>query len=132
MPEWMQNHSGGICLVFLHCVFSNVTSVHLDQSRHSHNPCICLVFLHCVFSNASSNCLPERMHSHICCICLSFPHCVFSNVSSNGLPERMQIHTVVVVYCLKYKVHNCLKTASLLSQLDWMDNDNASMVCIWT
>ena len=37
----------------------------------SHIGCICLAFLQCVFSKVSSNCLPERMQSHIGCICLA-------------------------------------------------------------
>ena len=51
---------------------------------------ICLTFLHCAFSNVSSNCLHEKRQSHICCTCLTFLHCAFSNVSSNRLPVRMQ------------------------------------------
>ena len=34
----------------------------------SHIGCICLIFLHCVFSNVSSNCPLERMHSRIGCM----------------------------------------------------------------
>ena len=51
---------------------------------HSHIGCICLTFLHCVFSNVSSEHLPGRMHNHIVCIYLAFRHCVFSNVHLNG------------------------------------------------
>ena len=54
----------------------------------SHIGCICLTFLHCGFSYVSSNGMPEQMHNHTGCICLSFPHCAFSNVPSNGLCER--------------------------------------------
>ena len=86
------SHTYCICLAFLHCVFSNVFSKSLDQSRHSHTGCICLTFLHCAFSNVSSNHLLEKRHNHIGCICLTFLHCEFSNVSSNGLPVGMQSH----------------------------------------
>ena len=57
-----------------------------------HIGCICLTFLHCAFSCVSSNCLPERKQSHISCICSTFLQCVLSCVSSNGLPLRMQSH----------------------------------------
>ena len=40
---------------------------------HNHTGCICLIFLHCVFSNVSSNCLHMRMHNHTGSICLSSP-----------------------------------------------------------
>ena len=44
--------------------FLNVTSMHLDRRMHSHIGCICLAFLHCVFSNVSSNGMPA-MKSHL-------------------------------------------------------------------
>ena len=62
-------------------VFSYSSWKHLDQSVYSHISCICLVFLHCAFSNVSSNCLPQKRHSRIGCICLTFLQCAFSNVS---------------------------------------------------
>ena len=37
----------------------------------SHTGCMCLAFLHCVSSNVSSNGLYERIHSYIDCICLT-------------------------------------------------------------
>ena len=60
---------------------------------HSHTGCICLSFLHCVFSNVSSNCLLEWMQSHIGCIYMIFLQCVFSNVSSKRLHAKMYSHT---------------------------------------
>ena len=81
-----------------------------------HIGCICLSFLHCVLSNVSSNRLPEQMQSHIGCTCLAFLHCVLSNVSSSCLPERMQIHTDCICltfleYCFLKCLfqHTCLK-----------------------
>ena len=62
---------------FLHSAFSNVSSNHLPEKRHSHIGCICLTFLHCAISNVSSNRLPLRMQSHIGCICFTFLHCAF-------------------------------------------------------
>ena len=58
--------------------------------------CICLNFLHCGFSNVSSYCVQFRMHSCIGCISLIFLHYVFSNVSSNVLPLWMHNHMYVL------------------------------------
>ena len=88
----MHNHSGCICLIFLHCVFSYGLSKNLGQCIQSRTGCICLTWLNCVFSNVSSKHLHKRMHNHIGCICLTFLHCVFSDVSSNCLHERMHNH----------------------------------------
>ena len=80
---------GFICLTFLHCAFSNVSSNRLPKKRHSHIGCIYLTFLHCAFSNVVSNRLPEKMHSRIGCICLTcLCHFAFSNVASNCLVEK--------------------------------------------
>ena len=90
---------------------------------HSHIGCICLIFLHCLLSNVSSNSLHEKMHCHIGCIRLTFLHCDISdiriniyflmsyglnfwvrcasgnvsNVSSNRLHEKMQVTLVAFV-----------------------------------
>ena len=72
------------------CAFSNVPSNDLLEMGQSHIGCICSVFLHYVFSNVSSKRLYKRMH--IGCIGLSFLQCAFSNVSSNRLPVRMHSH----------------------------------------
>ena len=37
------------CLIFLQCAFSNVSSTRLPEIMHNHTGCICLTFLHCVF-----------------------------------------------------------------------------------
>ena len=98
----MHNHTGCICLTFLHCAFSNELSKRLHGRMHNHTGCICLIFPHCVFSNASSNGLLDGMHSHTGCICVSFHHCVFLNVCfdvsflyvySNYLHQKRQNHT---------------------------------------
>ena len=44
---------------------------------HSRIRCICLIFLHCAFSNDPSNSVPEKRHNRIGCICLNFLHCAF-------------------------------------------------------
>ena len=75
--ERKQNHTGCICLFFLHYVFLNGFLSCLPEEMQNHTGCICLAFLHCVFSNVFSNGLHMRMHSHTCCICLAFLHCVF-------------------------------------------------------
>ena len=41
----MQRHIGSICLTFLHCKFSNVSSKRLHKRMQSHIDCICLTFL---------------------------------------------------------------------------------------
>ena len=46
-----------------------------------HLGCICLIFLHCAFSNVFSNCLNQRMHNHTGCICATFLRCVISDFS---------------------------------------------------
>ena len=58
----------------------------------NHTDCICLTFLHCVSSNVSSNCLYERMYNHTDCICLTFPRCALSNVLWEHLNIWMKIH----------------------------------------
>ena len=99
----MHNRTGCICLTFLHCASSYVSSKNFGQSRHSHIGCICLIFLRCAFSNVSSNCLNHSMHIHIGCICLSFLHCEFLNVSSNCLPEKR--HICIGCICWIFLLH---------------------------
>ena len=83
----MHSRIGCICLIFLHYVFSNVSTNCLGQRMQSHAGCTCLAFLHCVFSNVSSNCLNERMQNHIGYICLTSPRCVFSYGTSENLDQ---------------------------------------------
>ena len=79
-PEYMLNHTCCICLTFLHCVFSNVSSNSWEDIK-SH-------WLHLfdffVFLNAISNCqnFPncEKKNSHTGC---DFSPLCVSNVSSN-------------------------------------------------
>ena len=62
---------------------------------HSHTGCICLAFLHCGFSYVSSNGLPE-LHTHIGCIYATFfiaffyfsPLCTFKCILK--LPARKE------------------------------------------
>ena len=65
----MHTHIGCICLTFLHCVFSYVSSKHLHCRMHNHTGCICSIFLRCVFSNVFSKRLPKQMQSHTDCTC---------------------------------------------------------------
>ena len=74
-----------MCLAFLSCALSNVSSNGLAERRHSHIGCIYLAFLRCVFSSVSSNRMPDKMHSHTDRIYLTLLHCVFSGVLSNYL-----------------------------------------------
>ena len=86
-------------------VHFHVSSNHLLEKMHNHTGCICLTFLHCAFSNVSLNLLLQMMHSYICCICSAFFHHVFSNVSSNHLQEKKHIHIGYI--CLISIVSRC-------------------------
>ena len=77
-----------ICLIFLHCAFSNDPSNSVPEKRYSHIGCICFTFLHCAFSYVASNGFYKRMQSRIGCTCLTFLHCAFSNDPSNSVPEK--------------------------------------------
>ena len=105
----MQSHTGCICLIFLHCAFSNESSKRLHERMQNHSGCICLTFLHCAFSNVSSKRLHERMQSHIDCICLTFLRCEFSDVSSKRSHKRMQSHIdcicLTFLHCVFLNVH---------------------------
>ena len=46
------------------CVFKRILKMLLGR-MHNHIACICLAFIHCAFSYVSSNCLSVRMQSHI-------------------------------------------------------------------
>ena len=85
----MYSHTGCICLSFLHCVFSHVSSDPLPDRMHNHIGCNCLSFLRCVLSNVSSKRWHKKTQNHIGCICLIFLHCAFRNVAWNGLHGRM-------------------------------------------
>ena len=105
-PHWvlkclLELHSriGCICLTFLHCGFSNVSSNCLHQRMHSDTGCICLTFLHCVFSNVSSNRLHKRIHSRIGCIFFIFPTAGFQ-MTLQCTRLRACIVTLVAFVCL--------------------------------
>ena len=51
------------CLFKLHCR-KYALSNRLPKKMHSRIYCICLIFLHCVFSNAASNCLHYMKYDH--------------------------------------------------------------------
>ena len=74
---------------------------------HSHIDCICLTFLHCVLSNVSSNCLPVRMQRRIGCICLTFLHHVCSTLFQNLLPVRMNFSRILLTWwhCQSFSLH---------------------------
>ena len=93
-------HIGCICMTFLQCESSNVSSNCLHKRMHNHTGCICLIFLHYASSNASLKLLHKRMHSRIGCICLAFPHCVFSNDLLKHVHMRIHNHTGCI--CLTF------------------------------
>ena len=110
----MHNHIGCICLFFLQCVFSNVSSNFLDKRMHSRTGCICLTFLHCVFLNVSSNHLPERIQNYIDHIYLTFLYCTFPHALLWYEPQDM------LVSCRNYCIE--CKYASHFWQFHWPSN----------
>ena len=98
----MKSYIGCICLTWLHCVFSNVSSKYLDQRRYNQIVCIGFAFLHCAFSCASSGFLFDTMHT--CTGYLSFAHCSFPKASSKYLDQIMQNHNVCICTNVPYFV----------------------------
>ena len=88
--NWLHSPTGYICLTFIHCVFSNVSSSGLSGWMQNHTGCTCLLFLRSVFSNIPLDCLPWRMCNHTFYMCLVFLQT--SNVYSNAPHKRMQSH----------------------------------------
>ena len=88
--------------------------------------CICLTFLQCVFTNVSSNRQLEIMNSNINCICLVFLHCAFPNVYSKSLGQHRQSHTVCtfsgyqivlkMLLCGDIELHKVVRQLLLLLQ----------------
>ena len=108
-----QSHIVCICLVFLHCEFSNAALTHLHKRKQNWIGSICLTFLHGASSNESSNCLPGKMKNYTCCTCVFFLHCVFfwntlefSYESSNGAIEKMYDCIVIFHGCALLDVVN--------------------------
>ena len=98
----LQNYIGCICLTFLDCAFSNVSSNGLLEKMPCRTGCICLIFLHSAFSDVSLSCLLERMQNHTGCICLIFLRCAFSNESSKRLHKRMHNYTGCICLIFPY------------------------------
>ena len=86
----MHSHTGCICVAFLHCMFSYVSSNDMSVRVHSRIGCICVGFPHCAFLNVSSRRLDERMHSHIGYNCLTSLHCAFLSVISKSVHGQKQ------------------------------------------
>ena len=123
----MHIHIGCICLTFLQCELSNVSSKRVHKRLQSHTGCICLSFPHCALSNAFSNCLHERMHNCTACLqmcpqmacirgCIitlvSWPGFICStfNVCFQMFPLRMLSHTGCI--CLTF-LHCAFSNVSL-------------------
>ena len=66
LPGEMQIDTDCICLSFLWCEFSNVSSKHSDHNRHNDIGCTDLTFLHCVPSKVISNFLNEQRKTLLC------------------------------------------------------------------
>ena len=95
LPEKMQSHIGCICLTFLHCVSSNVSSSCLDQNRHIHTGCTSWFFSTVCFQMSPQTVCPSGCIITLVAFFLLFST-VFSNDSSNCLPEKMQSYTVCI------------------------------------
>ena len=120
-----------ICLTFLHCVFSNVSSNCLQGKMCGHTGCICWTFPHCEFSNVDSKILDQSRQSHIGCICWTFPHCAFSNASSNYLHEKIHSHTGCI--CLTLWVFKCWRKdlGSEQAKSHWLHLFGFSPLCVF-
>ena len=81
--EWIYSHIA-LCFFHIACMFFSHC---LHEKMHSHSVHIYMVFLHCVFSYVSSNFWHQQTQSHTGCICLFFPQCSFS-VHLHCLTER--------------------------------------------
>ena len=95
----LYRHVDCICSIFLHSVFSNMSSNDVHAGMHSCTDCNFLVFTHCVFSYVFLSHWGQSMLCHIRCIFLTFLYSVSSNVSSNCLLELMQYHTGCICVC---------------------------------
>ena len=62
-PGWIKTNGQGTCLTFLHSVFLDVPSKHLNKRMQSHISYICLTFPHCALSNVSSITLLGSPHA---------------------------------------------------------------------
>ena len=115
----MQNYIGCICLSYLLCVFSNVSSTHKDQSRYIHTGWIGLTFLHCVFSNVSTNGLPDRLHGYTGNICLTFSTVYFQMCPQIACPRGCKV-TLVAFVRLFSTVHFQMSLVYCLCQTETM------------
>ena len=94
------------CLFKLHCR-KYALSNRLPKKMHSRIYCICLIFLHCVFSNAASNCLHYMKydHTHVAWLhvetvslqngALWYSMCFLKTLSYKYLPRKKQLKCVV-------------------------------------
>ena len=98
MSEKMKNHTGGICLVFLHCVFSNVSTKSLHNRMHSYIGCIC-----CVFFTVCFQMFPQLACQRGCIVTLVayvrlFPTVYHQMSSQNTCLRRCKV-TLVAIVC---------------------------------
>ena len=95
---------------------------------HSHIGCICLTFLHCAFSNVSSNGLNEKMHSHIGYICLIWWHCQLFSSGLSHLNPSNQSHNfqdfAPLPMCVVFCPNGCFKLSQIYHWLLVSNNFN--------
>ena len=96
--------------------YITVSSKRLPEKMHSHIDCICLVLLHCVFSNVSSNCLLEKRQNHIGCIYLT-RHCQSFSWGFPNLYPSTQSHSLLEFVPLSLRVVLCPNSCIKLSQI---------------
>ena len=91
-------------------IFTHVLIV--PENRHSHIGCICVTFLHCAFSNVSSNCLQQKRHIHIGCIFLKYwHHLLFSSgfFLLHPLNQGHKFPFVPLPLCVVFCPNGCFK-----------------------
>ena len=108
----MQSHIGCICLLFLHCVFSN----YLLKGMQGYTGCILLTFIHVHFQMCPQIACPRECIVALAAFVLTFsPQCVFkwilkwfapdiSNVSSNYITQKRHIH----ISCIYFAFLHCV------------------------
>ena len=73
---------------------------------------VCLTFLHCAFSNVSSNCLQQKRHIHIGCIFLKYwHHLLFSSgfFLLHPLNQGHKFQFVPLSLCVVFCPNGCFK-----------------------
>ena len=130
----MQSYIGCICLAFLQCAFSNVSSNGLPEKMQSNTCCICSTFRRCALPNESSTCLYEKIHSCIACICLIFFTVRFQMCPQLVCPRKyMKSHLMYLFDYSPLCVITCLLNMSARedAKLHWLHLFSFSPQCVF-